>query len=341
LQQGKSAFAENDLWEFSPSNSQWTWVDGSKTDEGGNYGTQGVGSTSNFPGSRWGQISWTDSSGGFWLYGGINSVSGNDHADLWKYAPYQGPGDIAPGASAWWGLRGYNAAAAAANTKAINIRRASDNSTQDIVILANGSLGATTASAFCSSTTCYVDKFYDQTGNGNTISQATTGSQPQLIFNCQATHPCIQAGPSEQSMSFTNTYTIPYTITAVAMRNPNGSVNTADLFANTSSTVPLAFSGTANTVYMNDGNTNVSISATDSAWNAIQAVHNYASSSMNADGASSSGNPGSSNTTGSSVFDNDQHSQIVSFGEIGWWSSALTSVSLQRINSNQRSYWAF
>src|ERR1700733_9426847 len=43
---------------------------------------------------------------------------------------YTGPGDVVPGALAWWGLRAYGAATA--GTKAINICRASDSTCEDI-----------------------------------------------------------------------------------------------------------------------------------------------------------------------------------------------------------------
>jgi hypothetical protein len=267
---------------------------------------------------------------------------GNDHNDYWKYAPYRGPGDIVPGASGWWGLRAYASANASAGSKAINIRRASDNSTKDITVLANGGLDVVTASSFCSSTTCYVTTFYDQSGNGLNVTQSTTTLQPQLVFNCSGTHPCVQAGASEQYLNFANTYTLPFTISTVAMRNTNGSVNSADIISNSSGTVPLAFSATANTVYINDGNATVAVTATDSAWQAIQAIHNGTTSMLYANGTTSSGNSGSTATVGTSLFDNGPNSQTVSFEEIGWWPSAFSSAIVQgRITTNQRAYWGF
>ena len=83
----------NDLWEFSPSTSQWTWMGGSSTvNQPGVYGTLGVASTSTIPESRSGAVSWTDSSGNFWLFGGLEGVfSGSgrvpDLNDLWEFNP--------------------------------------------------------------------------------------------------------------------------------------------------------------------------------------------------------------------------------------------------------------
>ena len=83
----------NDLWEFNPTAGTWTWVGGSNTANSvGNYGTQGVASTSNMPGARSGAISWTDSFGNLWLFGGFGfdpSDSG-DLNDLWEFNPTAG-----------------------------------------------------------------------------------------------------------------------------------------------------------------------------------------------------------------------------------------------------------
>jgi len=84
-----------DLWEFNPSlgtYGEWTWMGGSSTlgsygGQKGVYGTLGVPAVANFPGGRYAALSWTDSSGKFWLsdgneYGGTSAIYFND---LWKY----------------------------------------------------------------------------------------------------------------------------------------------------------------------------------------------------------------------------------------------------------------
>lgn len=54
---------------------------------------------------------------------------------------YTGPGDVVSGATAWYGLRAYNAAYATAKSKAVNLRRASDNATCDFDVATTGALG--------------------------------------------------------------------------------------------------------------------------------------------------------------------------------------------------------
>jgi len=77
----------NDLWEYDPTTLEWTWVSGSNTvDQLGVYGTQGVSDSSNVPGAREWPVSWIDSQGKLWLFGGLGFNSGW-HNDLWKYDP--------------------------------------------------------------------------------------------------------------------------------------------------------------------------------------------------------------------------------------------------------------
>ena len=67
----------------------WTWVSGASFDsQAGSYGTKGVASPTNVPGSRSASATWTDFSGNFWLFGGggldANGASGPLN-DLWKF----------------------------------------------------------------------------------------------------------------------------------------------------------------------------------------------------------------------------------------------------------------
>lgn len=81
----------SDLWKYDKTTNQWTWIRGSATHNSqGQYGTKGTASASNDPGAREFSISWTDTSGKFWLFGGEGyDASGNfGHLnDLWRYDP--------------------------------------------------------------------------------------------------------------------------------------------------------------------------------------------------------------------------------------------------------------
>jgi hypothetical protein len=70
----------DDLWKYD--GEYWVWVSGSKQGaQQGVYGVKGVPSSDNYPGSRYGAVSWTDNSGNMWMFGGYghdsNRNSGN------------------------------------------------------------------------------------------------------------------------------------------------------------------------------------------------------------------------------------------------------------------------
>jgi Secretion system C-terminal sorting domain/Kelch motif/Galactose oxidase, central domain len=71
-------------------NTPWTWMKGDNTvNQLGVYGTQGIGSLNNKPGSRNFSTTWRDTTGNLWLFGGMgygNSGVGYLN-DLWKYNP--------------------------------------------------------------------------------------------------------------------------------------------------------------------------------------------------------------------------------------------------------------
>jgi N-acetylneuraminic acid mutarotase len=89
--EGIPAGSLNDLWKFDPSTKNWTWVSGSSTGYAiGVYGSIGVATGTNMPGSRDGAVSWIDNSGNLWLFGGYGYDSvgpGGDLNDLWKFNP--------------------------------------------------------------------------------------------------------------------------------------------------------------------------------------------------------------------------------------------------------------
>ena len=81
----------NDLWMFNPSTNQWAWMGGSNThNQSSVYGTLGTPASGNIPGSRNSAVSWTDSSGHFWLFGGYGYDSTGALGrlnDLWELNP--------------------------------------------------------------------------------------------------------------------------------------------------------------------------------------------------------------------------------------------------------------
>jgi hypothetical protein len=107
----------NDLWKYAPGSTgntgEWTWMGGSSTipsaysGQSGVYGILGTTASTNVPGGRFSPVSWIDSSGDLWLFGG----QGYDWTgtqgylnDLWKYTP-----DAAGNTGEWTWMGGNNA----------------------------------------------------------------------------------------------------------------------------------------------------------------------------------------------------------------------------------------
>lgn len=103
----------NDLWKFDTNLNQWTWMHGdSARNSLAFYGTQGIASVSNTPGSRFNGVGWIDGNNNIWLFGGEgygSSISNfGRFSDLWKFeiATNQWTWVKGPSAEGVWGVYG-------------------------------------------------------------------------------------------------------------------------------------------------------------------------------------------------------------------------------------------
>lgn len=109
----------NDLWKYNPSTNEWTWQNGDKTTNvAGGYGTQGIMRPTNKPGGRYYSISWQDSAGNVWIFGGSgqSATSNGNLNDLWKYNPSVNQwvwmkGDMVSNQAGKYGTQGQSAPA--------------------------------------------------------------------------------------------------------------------------------------------------------------------------------------------------------------------------------------
>ena len=85
--------------------------------------------------------------------------------------------DTYSGAAAAYSLRKLSATYTGS---AIRVRRASDNTEQDISFVDN-ELDTSALTTFCSGTNGFVKTWYDQSGNARNATQATAASQPQIV----------------------------------------------------------------------------------------------------------------------------------------------------------------
>ena len=65
-------------------------------------------------------------------------------------------------------------------TRAIRVRRSSDNAEQDIGFVGN-ELDTTSLLSFCSAGNGFVTTWYDQSGSGYNVTQTTQANQPQIV----------------------------------------------------------------------------------------------------------------------------------------------------------------
>jgi hypothetical protein len=85
--------------------------------------------------------------------------------------------DTYSGAAAAYSLRKLRTAYTGS---AIRVRRASDNTEQDIGFV-NNVLDTASLTSFCSGTNGFVTTWYDQSGNGRDATQSTGANQPQIV----------------------------------------------------------------------------------------------------------------------------------------------------------------
>ena len=111
----QNAVQFNDLWKYQPVTGQWTWVAGPSMPDGtGSYGMQGVAAAGNVPPARAYGLTWVDSTGVLWLFGGAQyDASGVSEVfdDLWSFDPTTDlwtwvSGSSSPNATGSYGTRG-------------------------------------------------------------------------------------------------------------------------------------------------------------------------------------------------------------------------------------------
>lgn len=327
---------------------------------------------------------------------------------------FTGAGDIVSGATAWYGFRGYSAAVAATGTqKAINVRRQSDNTTSDILILTNGNLDTTTANSFagtdatctgtiasttmaltsCSSTptandpvsgagivqpafivscgtftagagSCtlnatqtvgvaetitmavalFVTKWYDQTGNGHDLSQATAGNQPPYVPACLNGLPCLTSTAATITLLGANLTPATGVVSLTGVGQVAVGSSTA-IFKENGGGSNRILVATSTTTQVGGGSSGIINGAATAAnlWHAIAGVINGASpnSLLGTDGTIVTGSTVGSTTAGAPGVVGAA-SITANFLEFGIWDNiAFTSGNVTSMSSNQHSYWSF
>lgn len=87
-----TSYSSVDLWKFNSVQKKWQWINGNEnsffksyTGDLINYGTLNTENKRNAPGRRLDAMSWTDSTGNLWMFGGQVTSVNSYYQDLWMY----------------------------------------------------------------------------------------------------------------------------------------------------------------------------------------------------------------------------------------------------------------
>ena len=303
-----------------------------------------------------------------YAFGGGFGDMGNQGAPPSGNGPapsYSGPGDVVSGAAVWYGLRAYNAAYAAATGNIGIFRRSSDSTTcTGIASATTGGLDLTTAycggsslPTFCgaSAGNCFATRLYDQSGahacTGSVacdVVQATAAGQPQLVFNCHNTLPCLRFanGSFQFLLSATNIVSLAQPLTASFVSNQTGSLSNINVVGAYGTSVQWGYSSTTNDATFFAGSVAVATGAPQNTLHAMQIVVSASASITYIDGTQTTGlvagpNVGTGNAPSVGANSGDSIPFNGDFYENGGWPGAFTTPQQSSINTNQHTYWGF
>lgn len=204
---------------------------------------------------------------------------------------YIGPGDLLPGAKAFYGFRGYTGQTTG---HVVTVRRGSDGTTSDFDVT-NGVFDLAGLKAFLAGTSGYVTKMYDQTGTGNHVLQATAALQPQVVFdtalggnlalNFTGTQYLVTAGNVTQATPFS----LAAVVNPVALAPAVSTVIIGGTGVGTHTDAQITLGSFNDAVTIGGSTIGIFMSAAFGLWHRILGVINGATSTAWADGNSKTG----------------------------------------------------
>jgi N-acetylneuraminic acid mutarotase len=208
----------NDLWEYSLSTNEWTWMGGDKVgNQSGIYGTLGTPAAANLPGSRQVAVSWVDGSGNFWVFGGTgydgNGNTGNMN-DLWRYGPAGGskPATATP----------FFAPPAGSYTGPQSVEIADATPGATIYYTADGTTPTANSRVYSGPITISTTETLKAIATASGYSASAVASATYTI-NKIATSTALSASAS--AVAFGQPLTLTATVTAASGATPTGTVN--------------------------------------------------------------------------------------------------------------------
>jgi hypothetical protein len=270
--------------------------------------------------------------------------------------------DTITGGYAAWSLRKVSSAYSG---NCLKVRRASDNTTQDIGFV-NGWCDFASIASFCGASAGYVDTWYDQIGSNN-ITQATQGRQPQIytgsaFYTGKANEPVIffAGGAGTNKYLVTGTGFAPETsgrrfttLVVASQETTGGSVNIRIWLSD--------YSGSAGTFQNCIGTVSSSFGHYDTAWRywngilpAASVIHGWLfrrTANSTATGRQSQTQTNATASMGTSTRSTGKVHAVGSTadgaaggndsycGEVIHWRSALTDQQSLDLLNNIRTFW--
>ncbi len=270
-------------------------------------------------------------------------------------AAYAGPGDVATSTlwGAWWGLRAYTLASIGGNVMDL-VRE--DAATITIGTVAGGGLDMATLTPWMAGHTAKLTKLYDQTGNGNDLTQTTDGVRPALTMSglnskpvmtfaggqCLAiASPSFPVGPNNPDILAPFAFSVvgKSAGTVVSVRNTFLAANSGAVVAanrlSAADTWELAFS-TAVTPAALDNVYHTGLGLFGTAVNSVLYIDGSISAASDNSGASA--NSGSAFRMGASSTDGTTQPLAGTIVEGGVYAGDLSAFNTS-LNSNQTTYW--
>ena len=221
-----------------------------------------------------------------WLWSNNGSVIGSSSGFICPQA-YCGPGDIASGAIGFWSAgRSYNNAYAQAQSPLADIVDTATGLAGCTVDVGTNGFANLTATAcptgaptvsvatFCTVTHagCSIAKLYDQTGNGNDVTQAALANMPALALNAQNGLPCpAGTGSAATALQSSKQFSQNAPFTEAAVVNRTGSTSVFQSIFSDSALGRVDFQSAANVVRIDNG-TSRTLTAADNAFHALIGV---------------------------------------------------------------------
>lgn len=275
-------------------------------------------------------------------------------------AAFVGPGDVAPGAYFWGGLRAYSAAKR--GTPAVRVCDGSQANCVDVnsdAVTGKVVITSTTVSGIdcTASTACTISQLYDQSGNSRTMfGGGGAAFYPNLKTGCTArAQPCAMFSNAQNSVMVTDPAALLTLNQPWSLSFWNWNTNTGargDLFyddtisgsCGTGQTiVAYNVSGTANQIDAFAG-TGLLVTVPDAAWNSLGIV-SAATGKVSVNGAApSTGSMGTNNITAKTAAIGQECSLAGTnkwngfLTEIGAWASDI-SANFSAISTNQTAFY--